>query len=118
MNKPMNPEAKSYHKEFGKRLKFARIAAGLRQEDIGERLNLTFQQIQKYEKGENRLNPFGITIWAELTRFPLGYFFDQESEVPEMKNDKNNLRFQKNFDKLSSKQKRSINGIINSLAGE
>ncbi|NWE54220.1 helix-turn-helix domain-containing protein [Brevundimonas sp. P7753] len=41
--------------EIGQRLKKARIRVGLTQEDLGKAAGLTFQQIQKYEKGDNRV---------------------------------------------------------------
>ena len=43
--------------EVGKRVRFFRMKAGLSQETVGDALGLTFQQIQKYEKGSNRIAP-------------------------------------------------------------
>lgn len=60
----------------GNRVRIARIAAALSQEELGGRLGLTFQQVQKYEKGTNRIAPSRLQVVANVTRKPVAWFFD------------------------------------------
>jgi transcriptional regulator with XRE-family HTH domain len=59
----------------GRRVKAARLAAGLSQEMVGDHLGLTFQQIQKYENGKNRVGPSRLVRMAKLFNVPVSYFF-------------------------------------------
>lgn len=51
---------------IGNRLKFARLAAGKSQSEVGQALGITFQQVQKYEKGANRLPPSRLVKAAQF----------------------------------------------------
>lgn len=77
----MKEEALEYHKLLGKRLRESRQRCGLTQSDIGDHLLLTFQQIQKYEKGLNRIGPFGLITWAKLTNTPVQVLLDCSIEI-------------------------------------
>jgi transcriptional regulator with XRE-family HTH domain len=61
---------------IGARLKFRRMAAGMSQEALGDALGLTFQQIQKYEKGQNRIGASRLFRIARILNAPLGFFFE------------------------------------------
>lgn len=54
------------HIAFGKRLRGARLAANITQDDLGAALGISFQQIQKYEKGVNRMDPMRMIQAAEI----------------------------------------------------
>jgi transcriptional regulator with XRE-family HTH domain len=61
----------------GKRLRAARLLAGFSQSRLGNHVGLTFQQIQKYEKGMNRIGASRLQQFAQLLNVPPGYFFEQ-----------------------------------------
>jgi len=63
-------------RHVGKRLRFRRVELGLSQQDLAERAELTFQQIQKYEKGTNRISASRLYEFAGLLDVPVSYFFD------------------------------------------
>lgn len=60
----------------GARVRMRRMLIGLSQEKLGERLGLTFQQIQKYEKGTNRIGASRLQQIATILDAPIAYFFE------------------------------------------
>lgn len=72
-------------KQIGLRIRAARIGAGVTQERLGETLGVTFQQVQKYEKGINRCGPAALTTIASAlgTTVParFGCNDDRDAEV-------------------------------------
>ena len=60
----------------GHRVKKRRTALGLSQEKLGEALGVTFQQVQKYEKGTNRISASRMQSMAETLKVPIGHFFE------------------------------------------
>ena len=64
----------------GRRLREARLLAGLSQGQVGARIGVTFQAVQKYESGENRLSASRLLAVAEFLRQPMSFFFD---DLPE-----------------------------------
>ena len=67
---------------FGDRLRARRIMTKMSQEDLGKSLGVSFQQIQKYEKGTNRLSAAMMVRVAEILNVDVGYFY---SEIPKTK---------------------------------
>ncbi len=65
----------------GKRLRSRRLVLGLSQEKLGDHLGITFQQIQKYEKGTNRISASKLQAAAGVLGVPVTYFF-QDQQVP------------------------------------
>lgn len=63
----------------GNRLRARRLVLGLSQEKLGERLGITFQQIQKYEKGTNRVSASKLQAAAEVLGVPISYFFEDNN---------------------------------------
>ena len=63
-------------KRMGAQIKKARLDAGLTQEKLAELLGVTFQQIQKYERGTNRLGASRLWDAANILEVPVGFFFD------------------------------------------
>jgi transcriptional regulator with XRE-family HTH domain len=61
----------------GNRLREARLLIGLSQTALGLRLGVTFQQIQKYERGANRMSASKLWRAAQSLNVPVSYFFDQ-----------------------------------------
>lgn len=58
------------------RLRAARIAAGLTQERAATHINLTFQQLQKYERGANRISAGKLAVLARFYGKPVAWFFE------------------------------------------
>jgi len=61
----------------GQRLRVRRALLGLSQEKLAEAIGLTFQQIQKYERGTNRVSAGRLFELSKVLDVPVGYFFDQ-----------------------------------------
>lgn len=62
---------------IGARIRLRRTAIGLSQEKLGEALGITFQQIQKYEKGTNRVGGSRMAAIAECLSVPVAHFFEE-----------------------------------------
>ncbi len=60
----------------GGRLKIRRTYVGMSQERLGQHVGLTFQQIQKYEKGANRIGASRLYQFSRLLKVPPAYFFE------------------------------------------
>jgi transcriptional regulator with XRE-family HTH domain len=60
----------------GSRVRMRRLMLGMSQEKLGDGLGLTFQQVQKYEKGTNRIGASRLQHIAHLLQVPVSYFFD------------------------------------------
>lgn len=63
-------------KHVGSRVRMRRILVGMSQEKLGEALSLTFQQIQKYEKGTNRIGASRLQQIAQVLGVPVTYLFE------------------------------------------
>lgn len=76
----------------GKRLKMRRIMLGLSQHDLGDAVNVSIQQIQKYEKAANRISSGRLFAFAKLLMVPLDYFFqDIETQVGAVQDERENF---------------------------
>jgi transcriptional regulator with XRE-family HTH domain len=60
----------------GKRLRLRRTILGLSQEAIAKSVGVTFQQVQKYEKGSNAMNASRLYECSQVMQVPVGYFFE------------------------------------------
>jgi transcriptional regulator with XRE-family HTH domain len=60
----------------GKRLRLRRTLLGMSQERLGELLGLTFQQVQKYERGVNRIGSSRLFELGQILDVPVSFFFD------------------------------------------
>ena len=66
----------------GSRLRLRRMLLGVSQEALASRLGLTFQQIQKYEKGQNRIGASRLWRIAQALDAPIAYFFEGLEDAP------------------------------------
>jgi transcriptional regulator with XRE-family HTH domain len=64
----------------GKRVRLRRTLLGMSQEQLGAELNITFQQVQKYERGANRISASHLWDISQILDVPISYFFDDMSE--------------------------------------
>ena len=63
-------------KYVGSRVRMRRLMLGMSQEKLGEKLGLTFQQVQKYEKGTNRIGASRLQHISQILKVPVSFFFD------------------------------------------
>ncbi|MGA7711038.1 MAG: helix-turn-helix transcriptional regulator [Rhizomicrobium sp.] len=66
--------------QVGNRLRLRRMMIGMSQERLGELLGLTFQQVQKYEKGVNRIGAGRLFEISRILGVPIFYFYERVSE--------------------------------------
>jgi transcriptional regulator with XRE-family HTH domain len=60
----------------GSRVRMRRLMLGLSQEKLGDALGLTFQQVQKYEKGTNRISASKLQHICQILQVPVPFFFE------------------------------------------
>ncbi len=63
-------------KYVGRRVRMRRMMLGLSQEKLADALGLTFQQVQKYEKGTNRISASRLQAISQILDTPVHFFFD------------------------------------------
>jgi transcriptional regulator with XRE-family HTH domain len=68
----------------GRRVREARVAKGMSQTDLGNSLGVSFQQVQKYEKGTNRIGASRLLQTSKALSVPVEYFFDGLDEVEDV----------------------------------
>jgi transcriptional regulator with XRE-family HTH domain len=69
-------------KLVGSRVRMRRMMIGMSQEKLAEALGLTFQQVQKYEKGMNRIGASRLLQIANILGVPITYFYEGHETVP------------------------------------
>ena len=70
----------NFNKHLGSKLKLRRLALGLTQTKVAKAINVTFQQIQKYEKGTNGVSSIRLLQLSNYLKVPINYFFEDFSE--------------------------------------
>ena len=73
-------------KHVGSRVRMRRMMVGMSQEKLGDALGLTFQQVQKYEKGTNRIGASRLQQISSILQVPVAFFFEG---APQASNDDN-----------------------------
>jgi transcriptional regulator with XRE-family HTH domain len=63
-------------KHVGSRVRMRRMMLGMSQEKLGNNLGLTFQQVQKYEKGTNRIGASRLQQISQILQVPVSFFFE------------------------------------------
>jgi len=69
-------------KHVGSRVRMRRMMLSMSQEKLGDALGLTFQQVQKYEKGTNRIGASRLQQIAHILQVPVSFFFDGAPNIP------------------------------------
>ena len=64
----------------GKRVRLRRALLGMSQEQLGASLNITFQQLQKYERGANRISASRLWDFSQILDVQISYFFDDMTD--------------------------------------
>ncbi len=70
--------------EMGKRLRLRRVEMKMSQEELGKKLGVSFQQVQKYEKGVNRLGAWRLQQIATALDVPVTFFYDGDGKAREV----------------------------------
>ena len=70
----------NFNKHLGSKLKLRRLSLGLTQTKVAKAINVTFQQIQKYEKGTNGVSSIRLLQLSNYLKVPINYFFEDFSE--------------------------------------
>ncbi|NRB10679.1 MAG: helix-turn-helix transcriptional regulator [Rickettsiaceae bacterium] len=74
-------------KLVSKKLRMRRVFLGLSQQDLATEINVSIQQVQKYEKAINRISSGRLYAMASFLKVPISYFFDQSNaSIKEIEN--------------------------------
>ena len=112
----------NFNKHLGNKLKLRRLALGLTQTKVAKAINVTFQQIQKYEKGTNGVSSNRLMQLSLFLKVPIIYFFEDFKEFKDVSsgddsNDDLNYSFlSRTFSSLSRSQKDKILQILNNTS--
>ena len=108
----------NFNLHLGKKLRMRRLSLGLTQTKVAEAINVTFQQIQKYEKGTNGVSSNRLMQLSSYLKVPITYFFEDfknfnDTKTSQDDNDDLNYSFlSKTFASLSRSQKEKILQIL------
>lgn len=123
-------------RHVGSRVRMRRVILGMSQEKLGEALGLTFQQIQKYEKGINRIGASRLFDLSQVLAVPVQFFYEElavggaanavgfgerpaESYAVEFLGSREGLELNKAFARITDqKVRRSIVDLVRAFAGE
>ena len=112
----------NFNQHLGSKLKLRRLALGLTQTKVAKAINVTFQQIQKYEKGTNGVSSIRLLQLSNYLKVPISYFFEdfatylQNSE--RMKDSHLNVNYNflvKIFSELTEDQRNKLNKNLESI---
>tara|TARA_B110000902_G_C13844848_1_gene412830 strand:- start:45 stop:410 length:366 start_codon:yes stop_codon:yes gene_type:complete len=67
----------NFNVHLGKKLRMRRLSIGLTQTKVADAINVTFQQIQKYEKGTNGVSSSRLLQLSQFLRVPVTYFYEE-----------------------------------------
>jgi transcriptional regulator with XRE-family HTH domain len=123
-------------KHVGSRVRMRRMMLSMSQEKLGDALGLTFQQVQKYEKGTNRIGASRLQQISNILQVPVSFFFEGAPHLPGERHSglgeapspayvsdflatSDGLSLTKAFMRIkSSKMRRRIVDLVEQIAGE
>jgi transcriptional regulator with XRE-family HTH domain len=108
------PDSVDIH--VGQTIRAHRLAAGLAQTDLAQKLGISFQQLQKYEKGMNRVGAGRLSRIARVLNIPVTKFFENELDMPASANafpfrfvsDRHALRLMRAYSEIDNRDIRHI----------
>jgi transcriptional regulator with XRE-family HTH domain len=112
----------NFNVHLGKKLRLRRLSLGLTQTKVAQAINVTFQQIQKYEKGTNGVSSNRLMQLSDFLKVPIIYFFEDFKEFKdvtihaESNEDLNYSFLSRTFSSLSKLQKEKILQILNNTS--
>jgi transcriptional regulator with XRE-family HTH domain len=107
----------NFNKHLGAKLRMRRLALGLTQTKVAQAINVTFQQIQKYEKGTNGISSLRIMQLADFLKVTVVYFFEDYPGFSANEKNTDTLDYNysflvKLFNNLSDLQKDKIFSVL------
>ena len=121
----------------GSRVRLRRMLLGMSQEKLGEQMGLTFQQIQKYEKGANRIGASRLFDLSKILEVPVQFFFEEaplesggfaapgmaepegEERILSFLNSREGLELNRAFVQIrDAKVRRKLIDLVRSLSGD
>jgi transcriptional regulator with XRE-family HTH domain len=125
---PKASDTQAWDVEVGRRVRARRLECGMSQTTLGESLGLTFQQIQKYEKGMNRVSAGRLKQISTLLQVPMAFFYDSDddkqpsetsspSRLFDLLSRRDTLRLVAAFDRVTSRDmRRSLVQLMEKIA--
>ena len=114
-----------FNVHLGRKLRLRRLSLGLTQTKVAQAINVTFQQIQKYEKGTNGVSSNRLMQLSQFLKVPIIYFFEDFKDFKDLSvsgsneavNEDLNYSFlSRTFSSLSKTQKEKILQILNNIS--
>jgi transcriptional regulator with XRE-family HTH domain len=108
----------NFNNHLGKKLRMRRLSLGLTQTKVAEAINVTFQQIQKYEKGTNGVSSLRLMQISQFLKVPITYFYESWKDYKVFTADKDgsedlNYSFlMKTFSSMSKIEKEKILQVL------
>ena len=113
----------NFNRHLGSKLRMRRLSLGLTQTKVAQAINVTFQQIQKYEKGTNGVSSIRLLQLSNYLKVPIDYFFEDYSEylinIEKSKEGHMNINYNfliKVYSELTQDQKIKFNKNIQTFA--
>ena len=113
----------NFNVHLGKKLRIRRLSLGLTQTKVAQAINVTFQQIQKYEKGTNGVSSNRLMQLSQFLKVPIIYFFEDFKDFKDLStnnesaNEDLNYSFlSRTFSSLSKSQKEKILQILSNIS--
>ena len=111
----------NFNTHLGKKLRMRRLSLGLTQTKVAQAINVTFQQIQKYEKGTNGVSSSRLMQLSTFLKVPIIYFYEDYKDYKDISHDKNEIDYEdlnysfltKTFYSLSRIQREKILKVLN-----
>ena len=113
-----NEETQAIDKIVGERICILRITSGFSRQQLADKIDVSFQQLAKYENGTNRVSCGRIAAIAKALKQPISYFFDEEEHVPNS-HQRMCIEVSRNFLQIKNPTHQvAVNYLINSLANK
>ena len=113
----------SFNVHLGRKLRMRRLSLGLTQTKVAQAINVTFQQIQKYEKGTNGVSSSRLMQLSQFLKVPIIYFFEDYKDFKNINSaeaiineDLNYSFLSRTFSSLSRTQKDKIFQILSNTS--
>ena len=88
---------KNFNIHLGKRLRMRRLSLGLTQTKVAVAINVTFQQIQKYEKGTNGVSSSRLMQLSQFLNVPITYFYEEYKDYTNVSLEEGNIENSENL---------------------
>ena len=105
----------NFNIHLGKKLRMRRLSLGLTQTKVANAIHVTFQQIQKYEKGTNGVSSSRLMQLSNFLKVPITYFYEDYAESQVISDSTEDLNYSfliKTFGRLSENQKSKVIQIL------